>query len=460
MAIKKTIVLIAAFIVSSLLFSTVLSGRSDSKESFVYEPVFNSQIYVYESGEQYAQSVVLVHGTGEEGAGIWKKLIPELEKKYHVVAFDLPGFARSGKESQMYSPKNYTALIDWIVKKYIKGPVCIIGHSLGGAISIYYAGTHPKGLERLIVIDSAGILHRSAFIKNFITVKPNKFLDLIKLPVSVVQNYIISNLESMDKDLAPESDDTSLTSRFLRKRLYDGNPGKIAGVALLNTDFSAVIDKITVPTLIIWGENDTIAPLRIGRALELMIPKADLRIMPVVGHTPMLERPVDFNKIIGDWLSMPVKKKKTIEPSFTRNTVFSCEGNDCVLSNGSYDRIEVKNSNCAKIVNVTAKHINVENSIVSIESSFIKSGDIGIKVVNSVVNMSGCTIDADIAILTSTSSVDLAGVKLTGKTAAIKEAAFNASDKSTIIYSVSKIKSPFNNGFKHEIKNITGATPY
>lgn len=460
MATKKTIALISTFIVLSLLFSTVLNGSSESREAFVYEPVFNNKIYVYESGKQHARSVVLVHGTGAEGAAIWRNLIPELEKKYHVVAFDLPGFARSGKECQMYSPKNYAAFIDWIVKKYIKGPVCIIGHSLGGAISLYYAGTYPNGLERLIVVDSAGILHRSAFIKNHIIVKPNKFLDLINVPVSVVENYIISNLHSMDKDLAPESDDTSLTSRFLRKKLYDGDPGKVAGVALLNTDFSAVIDKITVPTLIIWGENDTIAPLRVGRALELLIPKADLRIMPVVGHTPMSERPVDFNKIIGDWLSMPVKKKKITEPSFTRNTVFSCEGSDCVLTNGSYERIEVKNSNCAKIVNVTAKHISVEGSIASIESSFIKSGDIGIKVVNSVANVSGCTIDADIAILTSTSSVDLAGVKLTGKTAAIKEAALNAGDKSTIIFSVSKINSPFTNGYKHEIKNISGATPY
>jgi pimeloyl-ACP methyl ester carboxylesterase len=460
MAAKKTIALIAAFIVLSLLFSTVLNGSSNGKETFVNEPVFNSKIYVYESGKQYAKSVVLVHGTGADGAGIWKNLIPELEKKYHVVAFDLPGFARSGRESQMYSPKNYAAFIDWIVKKYTKGPVCIIGHSLGGAIALYYAGTYPNGLERLIVVDSAGILNRSAFIKNFINLKPNKFLDLINIPVSVVQNHLIANLESMDKDLAPESDDTSLTSRYLRKKLYNGDPGKVAGVALLNTDFSAVIDKIAVPTLIVWGENDTIAPLRIGRALELMIPRADLRIMPVVGHTPMSERPADFNKIISDWLSMPVNRKKITEPSFTRNTVFSCEGNDCVLTNGSYERIEVKNSNCAKIANVTAKQISIEGSIASIESSFIKSGDIGLKVVDSVVNVSGCSIDADIAILTSTSSVDLAGVKLTGKTAAIKEAALSAGDKSTIIFSVSKINSPFNNGFKHEIKNISGATPY
>jgi pimeloyl-ACP methyl ester carboxylesterase len=457
---KKTITLIAALMASSFLFVTDLNGKTKSREEFVYEPVFNSKIYLYESGVKHARSVILVHGTGDEGAGIWKNLIPELEKKYHVIAFDLPGFARSSKEKQMYSPKNFAAFINWIVKSYTKGPVYVIGHSLGGAISLYYAGTYPNDLERLIIINSAGMLNRSAFIKSFINVSPNRFLDMTNTPVSVIQNYIIANLESMDKDLAPESDDKSMTSAILRKGLYGGDPAKGASVALLNTDFSTVIDKINVPTLIVWGEKDTTAPLRIGRLLEWMIPESDLRIMPELGHTPMIERPGDFNKLIMGWLSAPVKKKVIKKPSFSSDTIFLCEGKDCVLNGGDYYRIEIKNSNDTQIVNVTAKHIYIERSIVSIESSSIKSGDIGLKVLDSVVNLSGCSIDSDVAILTSNSSIDLAGVKLNGKTAAIKEVALKSEDKSTIIFSISKVKSPFTDGYKHEIKNISGDNPY
>lgn len=460
MCMKKITLLIAVLTVSSFLFSTDLCGGTTRREEFIYEPVFNSKIYFYESGTQYEQSVVLVHGTGDEGAGIWKNLIPELQKKYHVVAFDLPGFARSSKESQMYSPKNYAAFISWIVKKYTKGPVYVIGHSLGGAISLYYAGTYPRDLERLIVIDSAGILSRSAFLKNFINVKPNRYLDLINTPVSVIQNYMIANLESMDKDLTPENNDKSLTSQFLRKKLYGGDPAKVAGVALLNTDFSTVIDKINVPTLIVWGENDTVAPLRIGRLLEWMIAGSDLRIMPNVGHSPMIDRPDDFNRIVMKWLSAPPKKKERKIPSFTSDKVFFCEGKDCMVTNGSYDRIEIINSNNTQIVNVTAKHIYAERSIVSIEGSSIMSSDVGVKVIDTVANISGCSIDANIAVLASNSSVDLAGVKLTGKTAAVKEAALKSGDKSTVIFSVSKIKSPFNDGYKHEIKIVTDKNPY
>jgi pimeloyl-ACP methyl ester carboxylesterase len=457
---NKIPLLIVALAVSSLLCSNDLRGDAPRRDIFINEPVLNSTICFYESGRQHAKSVVLVHGTGEEGARVWKNLIPELEKKYHVIAFDLPGFARSSKETRMYSPKNYAAFIDWIVKKHTKGPVYIIGHSLGGSISLYYAGTQSKGLERLIVIDTAGILNRSAFLKNFINVKPNRFLDQINTPVSVIQNYMISHLESMDKDLTPENDDQSLTSQFLRKKLYGGDPGKIAAMALLNTDFSDILENIHVPTLIVWGEKDPVVPLRVGRILEWMIPGSDLRIMPDVGHSPMIDRPDEFNRIVMEWLTASPKKKERVTPSFTSDEVFLCENRDCVITNGSYDRIEIKNSNNTQIVNVATKHISIERSIVSIEGSSIMSNDVGVKVVDSVANISGCSIDANVAVLTSSSSVDLAGVKLTGKTAAVREAALKSGAKSTVIFSVSKVKSPFNDGYKHEIKVVTDNNPY
>ncbi len=457
---KKVMTLIIVLTVSSIFFITDLHGKKGIREEFIREPIFNSKVYFYESGKGHAISVVLIHGIGDEGAGIWKNLIPELENKYHVVAFDLPGFARSSKENDLYSPQNYAAFVNWIVKKYTKGPLYIIGHSLGGAIALYYAGTYPENLERLIIIDSAGILNRSAFIKNFINIEPNKFLDVMNIPVSAVQNFIIANLESMDKGFKEESGGSSLSSELLKKKLYSGDPAKTAGMVLLNTDFSKIVDKTKVPSLIVWGEKDPVSPLRTGRLLEWMLPESDLRIMPGLGHCPMIDRPGDFNKIVIDWLSVPVKKKEIKTPSFTSNKAFICEGKDCVISDGDYDRIEVKNSNDTRIVSVTAKYIYIERSIVSIESSYIKSGDVGVKAIDSVVNLSGCSIDSDVAILTSNSSVDLAGVKLTGKSAAVKEMVLKSEDRSTVIFSVSKIKSPFNDGYKHEIKLVTDKNPY
>jgi pimeloyl-ACP methyl ester carboxylesterase len=234
-------------IACSILFITVASGNTSSVEQFIHEPIFGSKIYFYESGKQHTKNVVLIHGIGDEGARIWMQLIPELEKQFHVIAFDLPGLARSSEGNQLYSPANFSAFVNWIVKKYTNGPVIVIGHSLGGAISLYYAGTYPENLERVIVVDVAGILYRAAFIKSFIKVKPNRFLDIIDTPASIVNNFIISGLDKMDKDLTPEKVDESLRSKFLAKILYRGDPTKIASVTLLHTDFSKIIDKVILP---------------------------------------------------------------------------------------------------------------------------------------------------------------------------------------------------------------------
>jgi pimeloyl-ACP methyl ester carboxylesterase len=316
----KTLMII--LIACSILFITVASGNTSSVEQFIHEPIFGSKIYFYESGKQHTKNVVLIHGIGDEGARIWMQLIPELEKQFHVIAFDLPGLARSSEGNQLYSPANFSAFVNWIVKKYTNGPVIVIGHSLGGAISLYYAGTYPENLERVIVVDVAGILYRAAFIKSFIKVKPNRFLDIIDTPASIVNNFIISGLDKMDKDLTPEKVDESLRSKFLAKILYRGDPTKIASVTLLHTDFSKIIDKINVPVLVVWGENDPVTPLRTGRLLEWMISESDLRIIPELGHCPMDERPDDFNKIVMDWLLVPAKRKEIKKPSFTSDNIY------------------------------------------------------------------------------------------------------------------------------------------
>ena len=457
----KYFITFVSFVAISVFFCvTDLCGDTTRREGFIQEPIFNSKIYLRESGKKHAKSVVLVHGAGEEGARVWENLIPDLEKKFHVVAFDLPGFARSSKDNQLYSPKNFATFIDWIVKKYTKGPTSIVGHSMGAALSLYYANMYPEGLERLILVDSAGILHRAAFTKSFISIKPNKWLDIFQTTIPAAYNYMIAKLEEMDGGFGPETVDKSLESEFFRNKFYRGDPGKIASIALLHTDFSGIIDTINVPTLIIWGENDPVSPLRTGRVLEWMIPSSQLRIMEDAGHSPMLERPHEFNKIVMAWLSVPPQQKERDAPLWTSEKVFLCENKECIISGGEYNRIEIRNSNQSQILNVAAKHIYVEKSIVSIESASIKSDHVGVKVIDSVTTMSGCTIDADVGLLISNSSVDLAGVKITGKTAAIKEAGLTAEHKSTVIFSVSKIKSPFHDGYKHEIKIVTEKNPY
>ena len=76
---------------------------------------------------------------------------------------DLPGFGRSGRANAKYAPERYAAVLSRVIAAYGPGPVDVVGHSMGGAISLYHAAAYPEQVRRLIVVDAAGILHRDAW---------------------------------------------------------------------------------------------------------------------------------------------------------------------------------------------------------------------------------------------------------------------------------------------------------
>ena len=86
-------------------------------ETVVKEPIFHGQVHVYTAGRRDAPTVVLVHGIGDKGARDWEGLTATLAQDFHVVSFDLPGFGRSSKGNQSYTPENYVA----ILRHYIAG---------------------------------------------------------------------------------------------------------------------------------------------------------------------------------------------------------------------------------------------------------------------------------------------------------------------------------------------------
>ena len=107
---------------------------------------------------------MLVHGLGEAGVKDFYPLFPELARKRHVVAFDLPGFGRSGRINTRYAPDRYAAVLFRVIEAYGDGQqVDVLGHSMGGAIAMLHAASYPRQVRRLVVVDAAGILHREAW---------------------------------------------------------------------------------------------------------------------------------------------------------------------------------------------------------------------------------------------------------------------------------------------------------
>ncbi|TMG72445.1 MAG: hypothetical protein E6H80_11770, partial [Betaproteobacteria bacterium] len=109
-----------AYLVAALLFSMVADSAAQetrvpgTEAHRINEPVFGGQMVVYEAGRGNAREILLVHGIGQEGARDYRDHIAWLQKSFHVLAVDLPGFGQSDKANVLYSPGNYARVLKFV----------------------------------------------------------------------------------------------------------------------------------------------------------------------------------------------------------------------------------------------------------------------------------------------------------------------------------------------------------
>lgn len=412
---------------------------AEAEATQIEEPEFGGSLYLLETGKEHHDSVVLVHGLGNAGTQDWKNVIPVLAKHFHVIAPDLPGFAASGKGNHLYSPTRYARLLKWIIDRCCsgryRGGVMMVGHSMGGAIALRYAATYPGTLEKLVLVDAAGILHRSAFAVASLKNMPDHS-DLLAMFGSNPEEA-----ETLLGDLIVASEsfpapvDTILNSSYLRGFVLRKNPSVIASLALLQEDFGPAIDRVEIPTAIIWGEDDRVAPPRTGRLLSMRLSHASLDLLAGVGHVPMNEARKRFNSLLLARLTkpLPLKSGKTVKPG-TKSVV--CNSRNEMHLTGAYRDITINNCKDVVMENVAAESIRIENSEVSIYGATLKSEGKGMVVKNSTLMATALDIEAETAIDAYDSKLDLAGADIRCEKFAV---GFAGGDKSTVLFSISKI---------------------
>lgn len=420
-------------------------------EFYVDEPVFNGRVRIVEAGSKKNATVVLIHGLGDEAAHNWDNLIPVLEPNYHIIAFDLPGFGKSSKGNHLYSPGNYAKFVKWVVDNYADDSVILLGHSMGGGIALRFAADYPDSLSRLILVDVAGILHRSVMARYMTRISPKEgWQELFSSSVTLLNNFIGKTIDKLEPDGLPVDLNLILESKLLRKIVLKGNPASIAGLALIQEDFNSALDSVKTPTNIIWGENDQIAPLRTGKILADRLTFSQLDIIGGAGHVLIINKHELFNRILLDVLSHPplpppkseIKTKSDLPGPGQRNGW--CDDGTGTEFSGAYKRIEIRNCRDVRLNNVTAGQVHITNSDVIIENSLIKSGGTALQVENSKITATVLTVNGKVAIDASASILDLAGTTLKADEYAIK-----AAKKSSFLFSVSRIFSNRSNGYIH-----------
>ena len=418
------------------------------KTRTVIEPIFDSGLFMVETGKQHKNTIVLVHGLGSLGLRDWKGIIPILEKNFHVIAVDLPGFGNSGRPKGRYSPTNYAKVLHWVIDRYAKDEVYLVGHSMGGAVSLRYASMYPKTIKKVILVDAAGILERTSFIKHMssipvdLTKVPSRFKKMVAYAVDFSQSFVEMTALNHDISCVVQNDQDAWDKAFANKTNAN------AGLALVSENFSDAVEVLNVPLFMIWGDKDKVAPLRTGKLLEGTIKGSQLAVIKGAGHVPMKSHPDQFIGLLGQAImhkSQPEKKVDFVETDLDLN----CKKEVGKTYSGNYRNIKLDHCTAIKLFDVYAKSIEINESTVELENVTVDSTDTAIDTTESVVTITASNIKGLIPIYSSGSRLDIAGTTLSGY-----ESAIDVGVSSRMILSISKYKTETISGNLHGFYNF------
>ena len=213
-------------------------------------------------------------------------LIDSISTYACVYCLDMPGFGGSQEPDTSWNLDNYVKFIINFIKQQNLKEVDLIGHSNGGRIIIKLM--NQKNLDfkvnKIILIGSAGIVHEKTFsqkMKIKISKLCKKILD--SKPIKTIFPNLLSRLKNRFG-----SEDYRNASPIMKETL----------VQLINQDLRDLLPNINVPTLLIWGCNDTATPLADAEIMEKLIPDAGLIKVANCSHYVFLENPMFVNKVI------------------------------------------------------------------------------------------------------------------------------------------------------------------
>jgi len=237
------------------------------------------------------ENLLLIHGLGAS-AERWEHVIPQFAKNYRVLVPDLIGFGLSDKPLVDYTTDYLSEFITKFLKKLNIDSVSIIGSSLGGQIGAEFAYQNNSMVKKLILVSPSGMMKHST-----------PALDAYVMAALYPSDSSASNAFQM---MSGSKNIDKKTVRGFVERMKLPNAKMAFMSTLLGLKDAEVISEklgsIKSPTLIIWGENDPVIPVKYAQSFVSEIDDCRFVKMENCGHTPYVEYPDKFYKIVSDFL--------------------------------------------------------------------------------------------------------------------------------------------------------------
>ncbi|MFY7839616.1 MAG: alpha/beta fold hydrolase [Lacibacter sp.] len=247
-----------------------------------YEIIQEGKFRYIEAGE--GEPLMLLHGLFGALSN-FKDLIDYFSKRNKVVVPMLPLFDLDLLHTTVGGLEKH-------VQKFIEFKdyknIHLLGNSLGGHVALVHVLKHPERIKSLILTGSSGL-----FENGMGDTYPKR-----------------GDYEYIRKKTEVTFYDPAMATKELVDEVYDIVNQRIKVIKVIALAKSAIrnnlgdeLKEIKTPTLLIWGNNDTITPPFVGKEFNKLIPNSELHFIDKCGHAPMMERPDEFNEILNGFLT-------------------------------------------------------------------------------------------------------------------------------------------------------------
>ena len=273
--------------------------KSYQRNDFVDQKVQlgDHELFYYDNKREDAPVLLFVHGFGGDGKISWRDQAKDFSKDHRVIIPDILWFGDS-KSSSTPQLKTQVDAIHQLIDHLALKNVHLVGISYGGFISLGYAQTHQEKLASLTIVDSPGV--------HFSDEELQAFCEKVGVE-EVADAFLPTNSEEVKRMMEFSFRKTPPLTSGIREQIIgiylSKNPDeqrKMLEELPKNRNQFEVLN-ITVPVLILWGEDDAIFLIKDAVELQKQL-DAQLEIIPKAGHALPAEQPKAFNEALRNFI--------------------------------------------------------------------------------------------------------------------------------------------------------------
>ena len=264
------------------------------------------------------EALLLLHGMAGSSE-TWRAIIPQLSRRYRVVAPDLIGHGQSAKPRGDYSLGAFAVWLRDLLDELGVTRATVVGHSLGGGVAMQFVYQHPDYCQRLILISSGGLGPDVGLVLRLLSA-PGAELVLPVIapqPVLAAGNKLRSWFSSAGIQSPRGAEVWSAYSSLADSQTRNAFLRTLRSVVDYRGQAVSALNRLhlasDLPTMAIWGDQDKIIPVEHAHAAHAARAGSRVEVLAGVGHFPQVERPSEVVDLIDDFIATTAQTAGSIE---------------------------------------------------------------------------------------------------------------------------------------------------